>query len=171
MTVIGRLFLIFMGICAACVAAGLVVLLAILFPDVSDVTIGPLDDGSVNLFLTFGLIFVSGFALVPALIVVLITEMFAIRSALAYAVGGAISGAICYLSLVPFDPDTITFVGVVRRDLEVMTGAGIVAGLVYWLIAGRRAGTWRAPQPSLPLTPPPQVPSPDAPPPEQRRVD
>ena len=26
-----------------------------------------------------------------------------------------------------------------------MTGAGIVAGLVYWMIAGRNAGAWREP--------------------------
>jgi len=26
-----------------------------------------------------------------------------------------------------------------------MAGAGITAGLVYWLIAGRNAGVWREP--------------------------
>jgi len=41
----------------------------------------------------------------------------------------------------------------VRRHLEIMTGAGIVAGLVYWLIAGRNAGAWRERPP--PLSPPP----------------
>jgi len=35
------------------------------------------------------------------------------------------------------------FDGIVRRHLEIMTGAGIVAGTVYWMIAGRNAGTWR----------------------------
>ena len=54
--------------------------------------------------LGFGFIFLSGFALLPALIVVLITEAFYIRSVLAYAVGGAIVGAACYLGLIPFDP-------------------------------------------------------------------
>jgi hypothetical protein len=34
-----------------------------------------------------------------------------------------------------------------------MTGAGIVGGLVYWLIAGRRAGTWREPQRQAPPMP------------------
>ena len=33
-----------------------------------------------------------------------------------------------------------------------MTGAGIVAGLVYWMIAGRNAGGWR--EPPRPLTTP-----------------
>ena len=27
-----------------------------------------------------------------------------------------------------------------------MTGAGIVAGLIYWMIAGRNAGAWRKPR-------------------------
>jgi hypothetical protein len=37
--------------------------------------------------------------------------------------------------------------GFARRELEIMAAAGIVAGLVYWGIAGRRAGAWRAPPP------------------------
>ena len=45
------------------------------------------------------------------------------------------------------------FDGIVRRHLEIMTGAGIVAGLIYWMIAGRTAGAWREPRP--PLRPPP----------------
>ena len=78
--------------------------------------------------LGFGFIFISGFALLPAMIVALITEAFYIRSALAYAVGGGLVGLACYLGLVPFDPDTLRFDGIVRRHLEIMTGAGIVAG-------------------------------------------
>jgi hypothetical protein len=38
-----------------------------------------------------------------------------------------------------------------------MTGAGIVAGLVYWMIAGRNAGAWREPPRSE--RPPPPLPS------------
>ena len=90
--------------------------------------------------LGFGFIFISGFALLPALIVVLITEAFYIRSVLAYALGGALVGLACYLGLIPFDPATMRFDGIVRRHLEIMTGAGIVAGLIYWMIAGRNAG-------------------------------
>ena len=55
-------------------------------------------------------------------------------------------GLACYLGLIPFDPDTLRFDGIVRRHLEIMTGAGIVAGLVYWMIAGRNAGAWREPR-------------------------
>ena len=121
------------------------------------ISAGPIDQGAINIVLGFGFIFLSGFALLPALIVVLITEAFYIRGALTYAIGGAIVGAACYLGLVPFDPETMRFDGIVRRHLEIMTGAGIVAGLVYWMIAGRSAGAWREPPP--PLRPPPPLPA------------
>ncbi len=143
MALLGRIVVILFGIALACLAAGAIVVLAVMFPEWSDLALGPLDDAGVGLVFTFGLIFVSGFALIPALITVIITEAFDIRSALAYAAGGALAGALCYLGLLSFDADTMSFVGLVRRDLEVMTGAGIVAGLVYWLIAGRNAGRWR----------------------------
>jgi len=107
-----------------------------------------------------GFIFLSGFALLPALVVVLITEAFYIRGVLTYALGGAVVGAACYLGLIQFDPETLSFNGIVRRHLEIMTGAGIVAGLAYWMIAGRSAGAWRQP-PRPPMPPPPLNPRPN----------
>ena len=67
----------------------------------------------------------------------------------------AVVGLACYLGLIPFDPETLRFDGIVRRHLEIMTGAGIVAGVVYWMIAGRNAGAWR--EPPRPLRPPPPL--------------
>jgi hypothetical protein len=157
MTLVGRLFVILFGFFAACLVAGMIVVAAVLFPEFSDLGSGPIDPTVLNVVLGFGFIFVSGFALLPALLVVAITEAFYIRSVLAYAVGGGLVGLACYLGLVPFDPATLRFEGVVRRHLEIMTGAGIVAGLVYWMIAGRNAGAWRRP-PRL-LSPPPPLPS------------
>jgi hypothetical protein len=156
MALIGRLFVIFFGFLLACFVAGIVVVGAVLYPEISDFG-GQIDQSAINVVLGFGFIFISGFALLPALIVVLITEAFYIRSVLAYAIGGAIVGAACYLGLTPFDPNTMHFDGIVRRHLEIMTGAGIVAGLVYWLVAGRTAGAWRVPP--RPLRPPPPLPS------------
>ena len=71
------------------------------------------------------------------------TEALGIRSVLAYALGGAVVGLCAYLSLVPFDSDAMRFATIDHRQLEVMTGAGILAGLVYWIIAGRSAGADR----------------------------
>jgi hypothetical protein len=156
MALIGRLFVVFFAFLLASFAAGIIVVGAVLYPEVSDFG-AQIDQSAINIVIGFGFIFISGFALLPALIIVLITEAFYIRSVLAYAVGGALVGAACYLGLVPFDPDTLQFNGIVHRHMEIMTGAGIVAGLVYWLIAGRSAGAWRAPP--RPLRPPPPLPS------------
>jgi len=157
MALIGRLIVIFFAFLAACFVAGTIVVVALLFPEFSDLGPGFVDQGTLNIVLGFGFIFISGFALLPAMLVALITEAFSIRGILTYAVGGAVVGAACYLGLVPFDPDTLRFEGIVRRHLEIMTGAGIVAGLVYWMIAGRNAGAWRAP-PRRAVSPP-QLPS------------
>jgi hypothetical protein len=156
MALIGRLFVILFAFLAACLVAGMIVVGAVLYPEFSDLGNGPIDQNALNIVLGFSFIFISGFALLPALIVVLITEAFYVRGALTYAVGGALVGAACYLGLIPFDPNTLQFDGIVRRHLEIMTGAGIVAGLVYWLIAGRTAGAWRAPP--RPLRQPPPLP-------------
>jgi hypothetical protein len=157
MALIGRLFVILFGFLAASLVAGMIVVGAIMFPEFSDLGAGPVDPGALNVLLGFGFIFVSGFALLPAAIVVAITEAFYIQGALTYAVGGGIVGLACYLGLVPFDSETLRFEGIVRRHLEIMTGAGIVAGVVYWMIAGRNAGAWR--KPPTPLRPPPPLPS------------
>ena len=157
MALIGRLFVIFFAFLFACLVAGMIVVGAVLYPEFSDLGTGPIDQSAINVVLGFGFIFISGFALLPALIVVLITEAFYVRGVLTYAVGGAIVGAACYLGLIPFDPETLHFDGIVRRHLEIMTGAGIVAGLVYWMIAGRTAGAWR--EPPRPSRPPPPLPS------------
>src|SRR6516165_8791636 len=158
MALIGRLVVILIGFLASCLVGGMIVVGALLFPEFSDLGAGPVDEGTIDVLLGFG------FALLPALVIVAITEAFYIRSALAYAVGGGLVGLACYLGLVPFHPETLTFEGIVRRHLEIMTGAGIVAGVVYWIIAGRNAGAWRHPPP--PVKPPPPLPSasrPDAP--------
>jgi hypothetical protein len=157
MALIGRLIAILFGFAAACLVAGMIVVVAVLFPEFSGLGDGPIDSGALNIIIGFGFIFISGFALLPAMIVVLITEAFYIRGALTYAVGGGLAGLACYLGLIPFDPATLQFDGIVRRHLEIMTGAGIVAGVVYWMIAGRNAGAWR--EPRRPMSPPPPLPS------------
>jgi hypothetical protein len=163
MALIGRLIVIFFAFLASCLAAGMIVVFAVLFPELSDLDTGSIDQNAINVIIGFGFIFISGFALLPAMLVVLITEAFHIRGILTYAIGGALVGLACYLGLVPFDPQTMHFEGIVRRHLEIMTGAGIVAGLIYWMIAGRNAGAWREPR-RMPPPPPPPLPAHSPPP-------
>jgi hypothetical protein len=162
MALIGRLLVVFLAFLAACLAAGIIVVSALLFPDFSELGTGPVDEGALDVLLGFGFIIVSGFALVPAMLIVAITEAFYIRGMLTYAIGGGLVGLACYLGLVPFDTETLRFEGIVQRHLEIMTGAGIVAGLIYWLIAGRNAGACRKPSPRI--GPPPPLPSASRPP-------
>src|SRR5664279_5410220 len=157
MALIGRLFVILFAFLAACLVAGMIVVGAVLFPEFSDLGAGPVDQGALDIVIGFGFIFISGFALLPATIVVLITEAFYVRGALTYTLGGGLVGLACDLGLVRFDTRTLQFEGTVRRHLEIMTGAGIVAGMVYWLISGRNAGAWR--EPPRPIRPPPPLPS------------
>lgn len=147
MALLGRIFVIFLAFCVACLAAGIVMVAAVLFPDWSDVQLG-IEDGTFAIVSSIGFIFVSGFALLPALLAAFVTEALSIRSVLFYALAGAVVGVVCYLGLTEFDPATMRFNGIVRRHLEIMTGAGVIAGLVYWMIAGRNAGAWRGPPPS-----------------------
>src|SRR5665213_1432428 len=79
MALIGRLFVIFFGFLAACLVAGMIVVGAVLFPEFSDLGEGPVDSGALNIILGFGFIFVSGFALVPAMVVAAVTEAFYVR--------------------------------------------------------------------------------------------
>jgi hypothetical protein len=150
MSLIGRIFVILFAFCAACLVGGAIVTFAILFPELSAMDTGIVDPNAINILVGFGFIFFSGFALIPALIVITITEAFSIRSVLAYALGGALVGVACYLGLIPYDTTTMTFDGIVRRHLEVLAGAGIIAGLIYWVIAGRNAGAWRQRRPLPP---------------------
>lgn len=163
MALIGRLFVIIFAFLAACLVAGIIVVSAVLFPEFSDLGAGPVDTSAFDIIVGFGFIFISGFALVPAMVIAVLTEAFYIRSALVYAVGGGVVGLACYLGLVPFDTDTLQFEGIVRRHLEIMTGAGIAAGAMYWMIAGRNAGAWRLPPP--PRRPLPPMPAHSPPPP------
>src|SRR5258708_2884831 len=92
-----------------------------------------------------GRLFVILLGFLAACLVAGITEVFYIGGALPCAVGGGLVGLACYRGLILFDPATLRFDGIIGRHLEIMTGAGIAAGVVYWMIAGRNAGAWRKP--------------------------
>jgi hypothetical protein len=143
-----RIVVIAFAFLVASLAAGAVVTLAVLLPEWSDLALGPFDRDTFGIVLAFGTIFVSGFALLPLILVVVVAEAMAIRSVLFYAIAGALAGFVVYYHLGIWDISVLTVAGETRREIEIMSGAGIVAGFVYWAIAGRSAGAWR--QPPLP---------------------
>jgi hypothetical protein len=89
----------------------------------------------------------AGYALLPATLVVAVAEGFQLRSVLFYALAGGT------LALVlTFGADLgINVSNIFVRDREIMVGAGILAGLIYWAVAGRNAGAWRKAQSPPPL--------------------
>jgi len=89
-----------------------------------------------------GAAIIGGTAMLPALLLVALTEGFAWRSIVLYgALGGVLALALTY---------GIDFAGYVRgpdsmlaHEREVLAASGIAGGLVYWLFAGRKAGSWK----------------------------
>jgi hypothetical protein len=82
---------------------------------------------------------VAGFVLIPAAVVIVVAEGFHLRSIVFYGgCGGAIGLAVVGWIAVARGP------GGHVPPADVVAAAGIVAGFVYWAIAGGAAGAWRA---------------------------
>jgi hypothetical protein len=134
---IGRILVIFFAFLIASITAGTVLTVGILAPDWYDLLERGMASGGVPLVAGFVAFSISGFALLPMLVVVAVAEVFALRSVLFYAATG--------LALAVFFRSRMADQGqsFFDRDLEIMAAAGIAAGLVYWALAGRSAGRWR----------------------------
>jgi hypothetical protein len=72
-----------------------------------------------------------------------LAEGLALRSAVIYGVIGALLALAMAYGL-DFAGYIATVDGDLARNREVFAAAGIAGGLVYWLIAGRRAGAWKS---------------------------
>jgi hypothetical protein len=148
MSLMARIMMAFIGYVLACIAASLVLTLGSLAPDWNDVMapLGPHAGAadSIALWSVTGLaaiiIFSVGF--LPAVLAIVLAEGLALRSAVIYGViGAALALAMAY---------GLDFAGYIAspdfdlaRNREVFAAAGIAGGLVYWLVAGRRAGAWK----------------------------
>src|ERR1700712_1938595 len=97
MALIGRLIVILFAFFAACFVAGIIALGTVLFPELGSLGTPYADQNIITASCAVCLIFSSGFALVPAMLIAAITEAFYVRSALIYAVGGGLIGLACYL--------------------------------------------------------------------------
>jgi hypothetical protein len=129
---------------AAALAGGLVIAIAALTPQWSDLVLGPIGETGIRVVVGFSVIFLSWPGVLGALALILMSEALAIRSPLFYAGSGALLAAALYLASRNWDTLALSVNGFARRELEIMAAAGIVAGFAYWVIAGRRAGAWRA---------------------------
>jgi hypothetical protein len=131
-----RVLVVLAAFMAASVVASLVITLAVVLE--WEQILAMTDSSAAWLALGFFSLIVSATALLPAMLVIALAEALCLRSPLFYAaVGGAgLVGLYYALGLTERG-------GLLGRDLEIMAGAGIAAGFVYWAIAGRNAGAWR----------------------------
>jgi hypothetical protein len=138
MAVVWRFFVIAFAYGIACLAAAVTLVLGTFAAEGMAV---PRDADMVTFlwFFTFATGGAVGlFAFVPAAVAIALAEGFAWRSVLFYALFGAGVGLFYGLGFPRDDPSSM-FLG---RAPEMLSGAGVAAGLVYWLIAGRNAGRW-----------------------------
>jgi hypothetical protein len=138
MAILGRIVMVFLGYGLACIAAALVFTVGTLTPAWDDLISLGVPSAALWSIVAIAALFIWGMALVPALLVIVLAEGFALRSSVLYAVlGGALALALCF---------GLDFAGHIAapdlaREREVLAAAGIAGGLVYWLFAGRKAGS------------------------------
>jgi phosphotransferase system glucose/maltose/N-acetylglucosamine-specific IIC component len=147
MSLFGRIIVIFFALLVAIVAAGIVLAIGIVAPDWGVGDSDPVERVSFFIVSFFATSFVGAVAILPALVVVLITEAARLRNFLYYGVGGALVGLASYYgSDISVQLENTTDVTPVGNTLQLAAAAGIIGGIVYWLIAGRNAGRWREPR-------------------------
>jgi hypothetical protein len=127
------------------VAAGIAAAFAIVMFTLETVPADPADQA---VFWSLA-VFASGLAalgaFLPTLIAVALAEALAIRSALVYALTGAVIMLIGYYSAgfaSAFSESIDAPPPLISREAEIAAAVGVVFGLTYWAIAGRRAGAW-----------------------------
>jgi len=141
-----RFFVIIFALLISILAAGLALAIGIMLPDYVTVTTDPVEHFVFFFvgFFTTGM--VGAYAFLPALVLIGIGEWLDIRSIFYYALGGAAIGLLAYFgSNMSVQIEEATDMPPVAFGLQLVVASGIIAGFVYWLIAGRRAGRWKSP--------------------------
>jgi glucan phosphoethanolaminetransferase (alkaline phosphatase superfamily) len=131
-----RLLLVPLGGCIALVVAMMFVMVAHL----NRIEAAAPDDPSGLLtLLTAPMLALSvAYMMLPSILAVLIAEAFAIRSWMYHAAAGGLSALVSLATIGAFDKTYD-----LSDDPLIATGAGIVAGFAYWLVAGWSAGFWK----------------------------
>ena len=143
----GRIIVILFALLLAIVAAGITLAIGIVAPDWAGVDADPIERLSFFIVSFFATSFVGTVAFLPALLAIVIGEATRLRNFLYYGVGGAVVGLASYYGTnISVRLENTTDVAPVTNALQLAAAAGIIGGLVYWLIAGRNAGRWREPR-------------------------
>lgn len=120
----------------------------------SQAIIGPFLLGWVGIVASF---VVGAYSLVLTLPAIIFAEVARIRTLHFYALAGAVAGPSAYYLFAyrndagPFAPAYLPHEWTVETVLShagfwlILVLAGVLGGLVYWRMAGERAGEWRSP--------------------------
>jgi hypothetical protein len=148
MSLIGRIFAIFIALLIAFLVAGITLAIGIVAPDWAGVDSDPFERVTFFVVSFFATSFVGAVAFVPAIVVIAIAEIARMRSFIYYGIGGALVALVSYYgSDISLRLENTTDVPPVANALQLAAAAGIIGGLVYWLIAGRNAGVRRETSP------------------------
>ncbi|MCL2714281.1 MAG: hypothetical protein FWD68_06775 [Alphaproteobacteria bacterium] len=158
MALIGRVLMIMIGFVVAGAVAGAILVATLVMPELRSFGNGVVENDALNVLDGVGFVAAMAFAVVPALVLIAISEALAIRSLLAHAFAGGVLGLVSYFKWVSPEGGSLQFGFIMPHHLQVLAAAGVVAGMVYWLITGRGAGNWR-PRPAAVYRPPPPMPS------------
>ncbi len=146
MSLFFRLIVIFFALMISILAAGLALAVGVMLPDVVTVSTDPIEHFAFFFVSFFTTSLVGAYAFLPALALIAVAETFDIRSIFYYALAGAAIGLFAYFgSNLAVELEETTDLPPVAFGLQLVAASGIIAGFVYWLLAGRRAGRWKSP--------------------------
>lgn len=146
MLLLGRIIVILFALWLATMAAGIVWSIGLLGAQWPALSGDPADRvvfwGAA--FIASGI--TASLLFLPMLIAVILAEAFSVRSLLVHVFGAVALVLLVYQGAglgrsgeesIDRPPPPIS------REFEIAAAAGAVFGLIYWLIAGRKAGRWR----------------------------
>jgi hypothetical protein len=142
MTVVARLLVMFLAYALACVAAAAVFTIGMLALDSDNLSSAGLPPPVGLVIVVVVAAIIGVIAALPTALIVVIAEAFGWRSVLFYAaLGGALALILSFGLDVPkkIDQSDTFFL----HEFQLLAASGIAGGFVYWLFAGRSAGSWK----------------------------
>lgn len=137
----GRAVVIVLALIAAFIVAGIAVAMGIVAPDWRGVDSDPIERATFFIVAFFATSFVGMAVILPAVAVIAVAEIMRIRTFLYYGFAGGLLGLASYFtSDISARLENTTDVVPPGHLLQLAAAAGILAGLTYWLLAGRNAG-------------------------------
>jgi len=149
MRLLGRIIVIVFAVMLASMAAGMAIAMGVLGPQWHGFS-GDIGERVGFWMLAFAATsFTGAVGLLPLVIMIAIAESFKTRSLLVHATAGAAMLVIGYYGSglsKPYEESIDRPPPPIAREVEIAAAAGVVFGLVYWALAGRKAGRWREPR-------------------------